>query len=73
MVELFAPCLNKFLLHCMDLSSNLRMLEADEKPWMRGLLMAFLEERRSFNGLPFFKQSPWKIEATSFHSEEAIL
>lgn len=58
LVKLFAPCLNELLLlHCMDLFSKLRMLEADEKLWKGGLLMDFLEASGTIDDLPFFKQS----------------
>ena len=44
------------LLHCMDLSSRLHMLEAGETPWkQRGLLMSFLFLRKVYGtlkGLP---------------------
>ena len=37
------------LLHCMNLSSKLHMLEAGETPWkQRGLLMAFPSSRKVF-------------------------
>ena len=61
-VKLFAPCLNELLLlHSIDFSSKLHMLEADEKPWKGSLLMDFLKARGSIDGLPFSKQSLWKI------------
>ena len=51
------------LLHCMDLSSRLHMLEASERPWkQRGLLMAFF----------YFHTSFWNTEGASFHSEESV-
>ena len=40
------------LLHCMDLSSWLHMLEAGETPWkQRGLLMAFPFSHKTFGTL----------------------